>query len=465
MRWREDPWEISRALAERATRLRRAEHSLKTHGVALDPFAQQSFPGKTLFDSIQESEPGEILREPLLHWTFRLLSDRIQWPWQVEEERILREEVHEVPAWDGRRYSLRVLRQALLGAIRARARIAAEASAAGERRLGAHRREACMRRVEIARRLGAEHPSQVDGSWLGQARVVELAELALQSTEELTEALSLGSFWDFLEQSLAWEASEAWPARLQLQTVQELTFGAELPCEPDAWQLSLPERLNPMSFVVAVTRAGQSWAEANAPRDVPFVSAYDPLRWEAFSTGHLWALWCADPLFLKKRLQLSSGRASEQGRAISRALLLHLRKLAASVLLQNAIEQGCAPAWVGEWGPRLFQEPISVEQWCGRWKLGPDLNSEFLSFCTAWARNVELREQYEEDYFSNPRFWESSREELHAPCLKMRRLLERQQAEWFGGEAGSSQNETEPAVERIVRRGLEQARLSVHHLG
>lgn len=417
-----DPFRLSRELAEIEQRWARTERELAEGMVTVDPFRGREWPGLTSFQQVSELSLSDPLRLPLLRSIARLTDERIELPWLMEETRLLHHVRHPVREPREGSWSLRELFTLALMARGEERRLFLASRDRASRALGQVRLEILGRRVEVTRRLRLSRPDELSSPFEEEGLAVELAQALLDQTEEAASQLSIRSFPDYLGVACAETAVEAWPARLQPQSLRELLGSPEWFRGVNIEGLRLPERAAPSSFPLALSRLGCAWFVALAPRDLPWIVARDPESLLARREGYLWAFWCTKRAFLRRHLGLGPSSWFEHRRALLRMNLLEGRRLALAVLITAAVERGgeVLRARAEELSVRVFGEELSIETLLARRAVRRSAATEFAAFLSMFERDRALTEELDEDYFLSPRAIERFRDEAaRVPALQI----------------------------------------------
>ena len=410
-----EPLKVDRELRETARRVERWTSELaRGRGFDRDPFGGERL-GKTLFQAVRELPSADPLRPELLRWVFRLAEQRIDGAWLVREAQLEHQSEHFVRAPVEGRFTLGAMTRAALSGVDA-----AEWHAARERSstaLGAHRAALWERRQEVAVRMGLTHFFELEPlEPLARAE----ARRVLDATREAARELVRPGFAGCVEGALARSANEGWPARLAPDALRAL-LGHEdwlraVPLEP--W--TLPERLAPASFARALFQLGRAWAVGLAPRDQPFVVARDAGALGALTLGALFSGLTRQRRFLRKQLGLSDAQAREHARALSLSHACWVRLAATRSLLVPAALRGgaeCSERYVELVTELTAREPAR-ETRLGLFRLHTNEAQRFGAWLLAAARERELIEAYDEDWFRSPRAIEQLREETRLPPRK-----------------------------------------------
>lgn len=375
-----------------------------------DPFLGRLFPGKMHFEAALGLAASDPLRLPLVTWIHELIRARVQLPWTA---RALWLEYGERLAVNEPRAGQRT---------RAEVRLEALGTLGEERRSWNRVRDAFAeptastyfernaRLLEIDRRLGG--PADLLSPLTEGSDVVSLARRVLDRTDEAVVA-ARGLDEVRVAEELVAAAGEGWPARLKPDTIVDLLdarawIGSfELKVEP------LPERINPVSFLLALGAFGRALSLARMRIDLPFVVVrpVGDLLHEASR-----ALFAMIPLaapFLSRRLGIGPARVERARRALSLSFLLEVRIRAARTLMHHSalLGQKQARELAEELAPRLSSGPLSVEATVGRLLreggLGRGIPERGLvALLEGGARSLDARVACDEDWFNNPRFRE-----------------------------------------------------------
>jgi hypothetical protein len=278
--------------------------------------------------------------------------------------------------------------------------------------------ERAERRVEVARRLGLEHPWELCG--VGPAPAIRAAARRwLDATEDLARATWKDARGDeggaaaVLQGALGREATEGWPAHLTRRWLEEGFAGAlagltlELP--------PLPAALGAASFLRALGDLGFAARVAAAPAAMPFAVAREPGSRAAHRLGFVLAALPVEPEWQVRALGLGRRAALRQCRVLARTALLEARLDAARVLL--APEGGNVPEdRFAELTERLFGAPLDARL-RGAWPgARDDEAARFVALVEAHPMTEELRNRFDVDWFRNPRAWAHVRAVSAAPA-------------------------------------------------
>lgn len=417
-----DPLRLSRQFGILAERSELSASAIGKGVPGHDPFQGREWPGKTLFQELEELDGSDPLRLPLLRWAHRFVDERVQLGFRVHEGWMLHGERHGVRQPRDGLFSLAELSLFALTTRGAERAAFLDARIRCAEALGAHRRELWARHSEVAHRMGLADPDLFCGAVradpsAGSATTgfeEQLARQLLDETESAQQQLEVRSFATFVDTLLAGSASEGLPARLAPDTLASLLGDRQWLRGVSLRAFDLPARLSPSSFPIAFERLGYAWAEALAPREFPFVVAHDPWGLRSRTLGVLFGSWWNKAPFLKRRLGVSRAVAASQMRAFSAAFILEARKRAAAVLLRRAALEG---------GARLAQEaPALSYRLYGQELAGEALLSilptslaapgAFVAFLDSCNLDQALVEAHDEDYFDNPQAIERLRDDM-----------------------------------------------------
>jgi len=277
------------------------------------------------------------------------------------------------------------------------------------------------RRVEATRRLGIADLGEVEHPPFTRAEVDEAASTALGVTDEVFAAeVGEGDARRSFEIALARDAGEGWPAHLTERWVQSLFRGPLT----EGLTLSLgdlPRPLGASSFARALGRFGMALGRADMGRSQPMAllrGPEDPLH---HARAALFAKLTFEPAFHRRKLGLDPPRARAEARRVGRAGLAWCRLSAARALTWRALSE--ATPWPDRVGTAsdLFLRASGAP--LDRGLVGvlplpsPSAGASFAGMLHAFATSVSLREQFDEDWFDNPRALESLRHEHHATTL------------------------------------------------
>jgi hypothetical protein len=273
-------------------------------------------------------------------------------------------------------------------------------------------RRRAARRVEVARRLGLDHP------WsplvaVGPEALRSLACNVLDVTGDLwrhVNAEALGPrpvAATVFRHAVARDAGEGWPAQLSMQWLVNVTgMGAN---DVELEVQSLPDVLGAASFLRALGSAGLAARVGLGRSGLPFALAQEPM----FVPGHLWALAFSslgiDMDWQIRQLGVGRRVASAQVRRLAYSALFELRLQAARVLLGDDAAPATASLFE-ELGVRLVGLPLDGRL-RGAW---PSVHDDDPARLLAWIQApqfvADLRERFDADWYRNPRAWSHLRD-------------------------------------------------------
>ncbi len=414
----EDLLSLDQDVARAAGNLARWRAELAAHGARdlavvadrEDPFESvRHVAGQSLWDALQRLSlaPAEAMhRDALRRWVYALMQARIGLVFEIAMVRAKAEPtgrfvgppprlVSFADAWRG------VLVSTSAGQANEWLRAAADAAPLyadlGRRR--------AARRVDVALRLGLEHP------WIPLVGVapVALSELAvrvLDATEDLWRHVQAQApqskevAASVFRRAVARDAGEGWPGSISMAWLASVTGMAEGRVELEVQ--SLPAPLGASSFLRALYAAG-CFARISLGRcGLPFSLAEEPVC----VAGHRWGLafaslgtsidWQVRELGLGKRT------ASAQVRSATYAALFELRLQAARVLLGDDASPS-PEALFEELCVRLVGVPLDTRL-RGAW---PSRREDDPARMIAWVQAPSfiagLRDTFDLDWYRNPR--------------------------------------------------------------
>jgi hypothetical protein len=347
------------------------------------------------------------LRAPLLRWAYHLAESRINAAIQVRLARFWRSTPINLE------YPQRIVTtrsQILLQLLRESQGRAQWLTALGDLLPPATQwvSELWQRRDELAKRAGFEGVQAVvdpvDGmrgfvdGWLGLTGPLS------------SEALPRGPV-QLLEAALALRASRGWPARISAQSIASLLGHRSWLNYAHVREPTWPQLVGPTSFARALYRLGQELARAWAPREYPFVIRRDPWHLFEHRLGSLVASLVVNGDWQRRVLHLNNEQARTQVREFTRTLLqasrclclnLRLRPLAiqSSGAMQDAFAGQTTEVFGLEW-PNHFAGNLP--------RLGFDDAQRLLAIWLGLSDHARLIEQFDEDWYRNPRAIESVR--------------------------------------------------------
>jgi hypothetical protein len=411
-----NPLEIDRQLrrAQRAwlfwkLRERNHEDEDAAHPLA----AYRSITGQSLFRHISGLPENDPLRGPLRRWVYRLAEQRINQPTLSAFDRARHEARHHPDAPGQQALSFAALLTRALGDAPRRELwtqvLVEDAPPISDRSV-----ELWQRRRELARRMGLEHPAQIEAPLPDVAAV---ADSLARTTRERVRELELGSLAGYYERAIGANVPGQWPARLSTQRLFDYFRDGDLLRSLSLTTARMPASVGAASFCRALGLVGGAWFEALAPEDQPFVIANDPYGLGRHEAAALFALLPLNARFARRHLDLGAAAIPDFQRLLAQIWLLDLAVAAFRVRLRRA-------ALTSE---RSFRESFSElansdltlslpEQAAGAlFPLGIEDEQALLGRLLALERADRLVEAHDEDWFRNPRAIEQLRAEANLP--------------------------------------------------
>lgn len=364
---------------------------------------------------------GDRLFAALRDWTLYLTIARVTYDDELAVARALRERAVEPELGEVRR-SLASLRHDLLvepreSPRRERLSRAITRRAAPVQPIVRHWFE---RRAEASRQLrgsgaSVEAPGARPGSASTQVSAEALAGKLLAivaSSGVLPRARSLEAL---LEATLARDATEGWPAQLNVRWIArlfgdtDLVRGLALDLETE----DLPSAIGGASFARALGAFGRAVFDADRPRATPFALARAPLDERGFARKWLFAGLPGTASFGRAFLSLGHDRARIQARALVRAAGVHAAFVAIAAFVQQngTMPERRARAAFEETTACAFGEPLPGQLIGALPRARCDASADLIGLVLA-ARDAErLRDVFDDDWFRNPRAHEALRHE------------------------------------------------------
>jgi hypothetical protein len=382
----------------------------------------RSVAGKSTWERLGElavSATEEPLRVALRRWVLALVHARIG----AVDDAALALEVHAPRGrFEGDRPREVSWREAWRGvasartAVEARLWLDAAADAAPTVVPIAGRRGA--RRIEVARRMGFEHPWDA-----APVRVAPLRRSAwrfLERTDDLSRVVwreALGADVcapAVLHGAVGREAGDGWPARLTPRWLEEL-FGEdtrglrlELP--------TLPKALGASSFARALAVFGYALRVASAPGSTFFALARDPWFVGAHRLGFVFGTLAMDAEFFVRALGVGRRVALHHARVLARTALLEARMSAARVLAGS--DDPVSRDTFEEIARRVLGSPLD-RRLHGAWPAARvDEPARWLAMLLTSELRALLRDRFDDDWFRNPRAWEHLRAQGSGPAFE-----------------------------------------------
>lgn len=362
-----------------------------------------------LVDELQSAGDADPLAPAALRWAYRIYEDvrlagvdnELARAWHAERHRFDQPERGEFTLAELRARGLanaRGLRAAWFDALLTRG--------GKVRELTARRAE---QRWEIAQSLKLDGPDAFDRP---DAKVLEAADGFVTATNGAYAELEVRDLASLVERALGRESPAAWPARVTPRSLAELLD--ELPLLRDrSLDLALPAAtLGSASFLRGLWSLGSALRAALLRESLPFVLAHEPYGLERQVYGALFALIPFGESFAQKRLGVPRSRHAEQQRAMSAVLLLGTREAALRAQLRAPFLIGTKAAADAQ--AELSHRALTLDLPPEATALffSPPLNAleRFAAIPLAAARDARFIQQYDEDWYRNPRAIEEIRE-------------------------------------------------------
>jgi hypothetical protein len=349
------------------------------------------------------------LREALLLWVYALTQARIGRELEVEWAREAAGVKAHVLLDAPRDTSYReAWREAVFAKNAGTRRSWIDAAASRGPKLASIAREAAGNRVEVARRFGFAHPAApaspsshaalYDAAWtLLRTATDLLAALRRESRTRLPEAAAAGPLPLWIQDGLATDASEGWPAHLSPRWLEdsfrEVSRGARL-------SFTLPRVAGAATFSRALRIFGRA-LRRDGRSALPFSIATDPFHVDEHRFGAVFGSLPMTRVFHRKVLGLSERLAHHQARALARTTLYESVWIAARFLLTYETGYAKADLW-DEITHVVFGAPIDP-LFMGAWP-SPDgeETSVLEALLTAPALTTLLVGRFDDDWFLNP---------------------------------------------------------------
>lgn len=232
-----------------------------------------------------------------------------------------------------------------------------------------------------------------------------------------------------LEATLARDATEGWPAQLNVRWLArlfgdaDLLRGVELDLEPE----DLPPAIGGASFARALGAFGRALFTADVPRTRPFVLSRAPRDERGYARKWLFAMLPGSASFGRAHLSLGTDRARAQARSIARAFGVQAAfvALAATAELHVPLPERRARAAFEETTACAFGEPLDGSLVGSLPRARPSASADLAGLLIAARDAEQLRDTFDEDWFRNPRAHEALRHEhaklaapIAAPALE-----------------------------------------------
>jgi hypothetical protein len=388
-----------------------------------DPFeGSRRVAGKSTWDRLGElsvSASEEPLRIALRRWVLALVHARIG---AVDDVAVASEANAPRGRFEGEQPRDVSWREAWRGVVSARtpaeARLWLDAAADAAPPLVPVCGRRGARRIEVARRMGLEHPWDAAPVAVGPLR--RSATRFLEKTDDLSRAVwreALGAepaAAAVLHGAVGREAGDGWPARLTPRWLEEQfgedTRGLRVELPP------LPKALGASSFARALCVFGHALRVASAPGSMFFALAHDPWFVGAHRLGFVFGALATDPEFFVRALGVGRRIADAQARVLARAALLEARMGAARILVGG--DDLAARDTFDEIAHRVLGSPID-RRFHGAWPAARvDEPARWLALLLAPELRTLLRDRFDTDWFRNPRAWGHLRAQGSGPAFE-----------------------------------------------
>ena len=417
----EDRVAVDRAICAARTQLdrwRRASWLDPSSAAHRNPWpAHRAIAGKTTYDALAKLD-ASAHEKPLIAafraQVMQLTIARVSFEVDLELARAANEPTGVVRLEAARQVSWRGAIEGILTAPsgHAGAYLAALALCAPRVASAAHARS--ERRQEAAKRLGEP---DVDARFVPGARFARAgARALLDATEDLTadvvrrELSKSDGLHDrprpeaVVGVALARAAASGWPSRMRARWLEEL-FGAHL--HGLSLDIELPRFVaGASSFARALEAFGFAFGRSVARSSSFFSLADDPYASSAHATGALFGSLAHSGVFQRRGLGLGAPDAEKNRRSLAFSALFEARVRAARILLSSA---AASRALFEEVTFRVFRSPLDADL-LGAWPIAQD--DELARFVAALRAPLLVRsfvERFDEDWFKNPRAFESLR--------------------------------------------------------
>jgi hypothetical protein len=273
------------------------------------------------------------------------------------------------------------------------------------------------RRHEVAYRLGLSHLDAMLSPLKDAQEHQRLAEQVLEKTEEVFHSGEKISSWAqaMMRASGVITGSERvpFPKNMTARTIVDMFQG-------EAGWMDIPELRWPelgenwcsASFTRAVRSFGWAWSEATAARDVLRPFAFHPGDYVRFRTGALLSSLLGEPLFVKRCFDWTRDEQRQAQREQAWIQLMNWRLLAAKVLLRPVLANG-KRAEIREAAAEFFHRAWGTTYPVWLTMILPRLDqldpSHLVAIGGARLLANSMREQFDEDWFRNPRAVEAIR--------------------------------------------------------
>ena len=421
-----DLFRLDRDVRAATVRVTKATRALRRGaiGEGSDPFVlHRHVSSQAGFDELDDL-PKDPFVEALRDWVRALTIVRVTWKDEVRTADAWHRAEHRSNSLEGE-WSARDLLRTMLREHRnpsMRRNLAGLLGDAAGRSSDAVR-VAAERRAEAIRLLlappEATHPP---GCSVSLEQVQALAREVLDVTEGVLPCApgrDENAWEELFHEAQGRDAHEGWPAALRPRWLADLFGGTTLVTGLELDVAELPEALGATSFCRALALFGQALVDVDLPTDKPFAFARSPFDALGTARAVLFGSLPAEPAFAQLALGLGRAAARDQAQRVGRALARSLRVEALRVLLAGVLlEPRSKAASRGEEESALaLGAPIPPDLIGLLPRLSASDPARFLAILAGIRDRARLREQFDEDWFENPRAHEALRSEHHQAAL------------------------------------------------
>ena len=371
--------------------------------------------GQTMFDALSARAvfPHETaLRDAIRSWVGALTVARITEPHRVDEARAEAGVSLDVRLDVLSKTSFRGAWRGLLGASSVAVGQAWLAAAAeGGPSVANARHERAVVEEEVARRLGYASvvellggPSESVLAPLARAFLVKTADLARSLRAEKLRRGDLGSAVREILDARGRDAADGWPRTLSLRALVE-TLGAPKDLGRGLRVgAAMPKIVGAASFARGLERFGEGYRRAAAlSTSQPFSTMHPPWFVDAPRFGFALASLAQNIQYQQKGLGLGSRVAEQQARTLRTLALLEARVTAMAYLLAPS-ERRPDRSLFEELTTEVYGDPLPSSL-AGAFPRVDRAAERVTALLTTLPLLTTLRDQFDEDWFRNPRAW------------------------------------------------------------
>jgi hypothetical protein len=400
-----DPLRLDRDIARSARAERRWFRTLRADaGRAADDVWYEPLryvTTRSTFTAVSSMSPTDPLRQPLRRWVHRLAMTRIAAEPILTAAKAWQEPTIRVEKPEAGLYSARIVVERVLAEREpARAALWLEALAGAAPAILATEQRLREATDEISSRLGVTDASEL-ATYEHDALKKECEHL-LRRTDDLASAVLRpdGALAPLLGKLVARDVPGVWPSRADARWLHDQFHATPLleGLSLDLGPLKAP--LGGSSFARALARFGAAYARAAVQDGGPFVGCSDASEAHPFRRGALFGSLVADPVFLRKQLQLSREAAAKSARALGGTLLAEVRLVATRTVTDFGRVSAREIAQAVE---SVLGVPIAPHLAGVLPRLSLRAHERALGSLLATDDVCALRSRYDEDWFKNPR--------------------------------------------------------------